>query len=62
MIDKSGRDDGTFSREDFEYEPEGDRYICPRGKELKRYRRASRMAKAKPPMDGLHRYHASKLD
>ena len=62
VIDKSGRDDGTFSREDFKYEPEGDRYICPDGKELKRYRRASRMAKAKPPMDGLHRYHASKLD
>ena len=62
VIDKSKRNDGTFSREDFRYEPEGDRYICPNGKELKRYRQAGRIAKAKPPKDGLHRYHARKPD
>lgn len=32
VIDKSKRDDGTFSREDFIYDAEHDRYICPTGK------------------------------
>ena len=35
VIDKSNRTDGTFSRSDFEYDPEGDVYICPGGKILK---------------------------
>jgi transposase len=33
--DKSKRDGGTFSREDFAYDKERDLYICPGGKELK---------------------------
>ena len=33
--DRSKRDDGTFSREDFTYDKERDLYICPGGKELK---------------------------
>jgi transposase len=36
VIDKSKRNDGTFSREDFIYDDEGDRYICPTGKILPR--------------------------
>lgn len=28
VIDKSKRDDGTFSREDFIYDGERDRYVC----------------------------------
>jgi len=33
--DKSKRDGGTFSREDFAYDKERDLYICPGGKKLK---------------------------
>jgi transposase len=32
--DKSTREDGSFSRADFVYDKEGDRYICPGGKTL----------------------------
>ena len=60
--DKGKRDDGTFSREDFNYDRQEDRYICPNGKTLKRYRYAGRLAKARPPKDGLYRYRASKGD
>jgi transposase len=35
VIDKSKRDDGTFSREAFIYDKEQDIYICPAGKRLK---------------------------
>ena len=34
MIDKSKRDDGTFSREDFTFDKERNVYICPAGKTL----------------------------
>jgi len=60
--DKGKRDDETFSREDFEYDRQEDRYICPNGKNLRQYRLASRLAKAKPPKDGLLRYRAKKED
>jgi len=33
------RTDGTWSREDFEWDPEGDQYICPEGQLLKQFRR-----------------------
>jgi hypothetical protein len=33
-FDKSGRADGTFSREDFAYDQQSDVYICPAGKVL----------------------------
>ncbi len=35
VLDKSKREDGTFSREDFTYDKERDIYICPAGKTLK---------------------------
>jgi transposase len=35
VIDKSKRDDGTFSREDFFYDKARDIYTCPTGKTLK---------------------------
>jgi len=60
--DKGRRDNGTFSRDDFTYAPEDDRYICPNGKNLRQYRLAGRLAKAKPPKDGLLRYRARKVD
>jgi IS5 family transposase len=34
VIDKSERQDGTFSRSDFTYDPETDTYTCPEGKTL----------------------------
>jgi hypothetical protein len=34
VFDKSTRKDGTFSREDFNYDPANDIYICPGGKTL----------------------------
>jgi hypothetical protein len=34
VIDKSKRDDGTFSREDFTFDKEHDIYTCPSGKPL----------------------------
>jgi Transposase DDE domain len=34
VIDKSKREDGTFSREDFTFDKERDVYICPAGKIL----------------------------
>jgi hypothetical protein len=35
VIDKSKREDGTFSRSDFRYDTERDAYHCPAGKELR---------------------------
>jgi DDE family transposase len=34
VFDKSGREDGTFSRADFTFDAERDLYLCPRGKTL----------------------------
>lgn len=34
VIDKSRREDGTFSREDFRYDEAIDSYVCPTGKTL----------------------------
>src|ERR1700761_1632747 len=34
VFDKSVRKDGTFAREDFNYDPAGDVYLCPGGKTL----------------------------
>ena len=62
VFDKSKRTDGTFSREDYAYDHSQDRYLCPGGKELKQYRLAGRMTKAKSPKDGLLRYRAMKSD
>ena len=52
--DKSKRDDGIFSREDFNYEKEDDLYICPAGKTLKTTGRLH--------ADKTFRYLASKYD
>lgn len=34
IIDKSARDDGSFSRADFRYDADEDVYICPAGRLL----------------------------
>jgi hypothetical protein len=38
LMDKSERTDGALSRSDFAFDPEGNRYVCPGGKELRRHR------------------------
>ena len=38
-FDHSKRNDGTWSRSDFTWDEENDRYICPEGKELRHTRR-----------------------
>lgn len=63
VIDKSGRNDGTFERADFTYDTENDAYICPGGKELKQYRRAfTKPREPKPDKDGILRYRARRSD
>ena len=62
VIDKSGRDDGTFARSDFTYDPAADTYRCPGGKELKQHRRAFRIDHPAVPPDDTYRYRASKAD
>jgi hypothetical protein len=39
VFDKPERTDGTFSRLDFAYDQESDAYVCPAGKQLRKYRR-----------------------
>lgn len=63
VIDKSGRNDGTFERADFTFDAESDAYICPAGKELKQYRRAyTKPREPRPDKDGILRYRARKPD
>ncbi len=52
--DRSERNDGTFSRSDFTFEQENNRYVCPAGKYLK----PSWRTKKKDPF----RYRASLYD
>lgn len=39
VLDKSTRTDGTWSRSDFTWDSENDRYLCPEGHELLQPRR-----------------------
>jgi hypothetical protein len=54
VIDKSKREDGTFSREDFAFDRERDIYTCPAGKVLTTTRKVVN--------DGQLLYRASKRD
>ena len=62
VFDKSARTDGTFSRSDFTFDPEADRYTCPAGKELVQFRRAYAVPHTGIAADGTRRYRASKKD
>jgi len=62
VIDKSNREDGTFSRGDFTYDQASDLYRCPGGRELKQHRRAFSTPRTDPPPDDTLRYRASKAD
>jgi hypothetical protein len=56
LIDKSERTDGTFCRSDFAFDTERDLYVCPGGKELRRYRRAFSMPREGVAKDGATCY------
>jgi len=62
VFDKSGRTDGTFSRDDFTYKEDGDFYVCPEGKELHKRRRrlADRWVAMEAP--GTVNYRAAQRD
>lgn len=62
VIDKSKRDDGTFSRENFTYDVEADAYICPAGKELRRNRRNFQTIRNEPKDTSFIKYGAAKAD
>ena len=62
VFDKSKRTDGTFSRDDFAYDPATDVYTCPAGKQLRTYRRAFTKPRLGVMKDNTVRYRASKRD
>jgi transposase len=62
VFDKSYRTDGTFSRADFAFDAERDRYTCPAGKELVQFRRAYATPRSGVTAEGTRLYRASKLD
>ena len=61
VFDKSKRQDGTWSRSDFTWDPDNDRYLCPEGKELKRTRQYHKDPRNKQPRTGRRKYRASKM-
>ena len=62
VFDKSNRTDGTFSRADFAFDAERDRYTCPAGKKLVRFRRTYAAPRSGVTAEGTRLYRASKLD
>lgn len=62
VFDKSRRQDGTFSREDFAYDRYEDRYTCPAGKTLELYRRRFATPRDGINQDNTLRYRASQSD
>lgn len=62
VFEKSARDDGIFSRSDFSFDHKRDAYICPGGKELKRYRRSFATPRDAVGEDGMMRYRATSAD
>jgi transposase len=62
VFDKSERTDGTFSRADFVYDQEGDLYICPTGKQLRKHRRPFAVPRSGVTKDNTVLYRASQRD
>ena len=62
VIDKSERKDGTFSRDDFTYDPGTDAYTCPGGGQLVQFRRTYTTPRSGVDAEGMMRYRASKKD
>ncbi len=62
VFDKSNRTDGTFSRSDFTWGAEHERYICPAGNELKQFHRTYGTPRSGITAEGTRIYRASKKD
>ena len=62
LMDKSERADGTFSRSDFIFDGESNLYVCPGGKELKKYHCAFSKPRDGMTKDGTLIYFARKQD
>ena len=62
LIDKAERTDGTFSRSDFAFDPESNLYVCPGGKELRKYHRAFSKPRDGLTKEGTMIYFARKHD
>ena len=62
VFDQSIRTDGTFSRSDFTWEPERDRYTCPAGKELVQFHRTYQTPRSGITKAGQRLYRASTKD
>ena len=61
VIDKAGPSDGTWTRADFDWDPDNDQYVCPEGQELKQYRRNYSDPNRGPTGKGVAKYRALKL-
>lgn len=61
VLDHSGRNDGTWTRADFEWDAENDQYICPEGQELKQFRRNYSDPNRGPSGKGVAKYRGLKL-
>jgi hypothetical protein len=61
-IDKAEHTDGAFSRNDFTFDPENNLYVCPGGKELRKYHRAFAKPRDGLTKDGTMIYFARKHD
>jgi transposase len=62
VFDKSTRTDGTFSRSDFVFDAEQDRYTCPAGKQLVQFHRTYATPRSGITKEGTRLYRASKRD
>jgi transposase len=60
--EKGERTDGTFSRSDFVFDAERNRYTCPNGKHLLRYRKPGNKHRIRVGKDGMINYHAIQAD
>ena len=62
VFDKGERKDGTFSRSDFTWDDENDRYICPEGKQMLHTHRAYSDPARNAPSWRSRKYRALKAD
>jgi hypothetical protein len=60
LVDKTERTDGTFSRSDFAFDLESNLYVCPGGKQLRKYHRAFAKSRDGLTKDGTMIYFARK--
>jgi hypothetical protein len=62
LVDKTERTDRTFSRSDVAFDPDRNLYVCPGGKEVRKYHRAFAKPRDGLTKDGTMIYFASKRD